>query len=303
VTVNTAAQKRYDAPVLGHHGVSLEALRQAVDGELRLLAAGGEAPLDRACAEAVLSPGKRVRPILMLLSGQLFGVPTPRLLRLGCVVESVHAASLVLDDLPSMDNSPLRRGRPALHVVHGEAVAILAAFRLLSRAHAELPHGLALARVPRRRWVAIQEELAGVVGELCQGQVRDLAGEARSVEDLEAVHAGKTGALFVLAARWGAYAGRPSAGEQAAVEAFARNVGLAFQVIDDILDAEGDPEAMGKPVGQDIGRVTFVDLLGIEGSRQLARELVETAMAELGIFGRRGEALRALAQGVIARVS
>ncbi len=288
---------------MGDQASDVDALRQAVDAELRSLAVGRGGPLENACADALLSPGKRVRPVLMLLSGQLFGVPGSRLLRLGCVVETVHAASLVLDDLPSMDDADLRRGQPSLHRVYGEAVAILAAFHLLSRAHAELPHGLALARVPRRRWIAVQEELAAVVQELCEGQVRDLAGDATSVEDLEAVHAGKTGALFVLAARWGAYAGRPSAGEQEAVEAFARNVGLAFQVVDDILDAEGDPQTMGKPVGQDRGRVTFVDLLGIEGSRRLAGELVETAAAELEIFGRRGQPLRTLARGVIDRVS
>ena len=281
----------------------MEELRHAVDAELEAIVERGEGPLERACADALLSPGKRVRPILMLLAGGLFGVPAARLVRLGGVVESVHAASLVLDDLPSMDDADLRRGRPALHRVYGEAVAILAAFHLLSRAHAELPHGLELARVPRRRWVAVQEELAAVVQELCEGQVRDLAGDAATVEDLEAVHARKTGALFVLAARWGAYAGRPSAGEQEAVESFARNLGLAFQVVDDLLDAEGDPEVMGKPAGQDTGRVTFVDLLGLEGSRQLAGRLVETAIGELGIFGRRAEPLRQLARGVVHRVS
>lgn len=287
--------------VMGDPAPSTEGLRAAVDGELRSMAASGDSVLDRACADALLSPGKRVRPILMLLTGRLFGVPGVRLLRLGAVVESVHAASLVLDDLPCMDDADTRRGRPSLHRAHGEAVAILAAFHLLSRAHAELPGGLALAKVPRRRWVAIQEELAGVVQDLCEGQVRDLAGEAVGVEDLEEVHARKTGALFVLAARWGAYAGRPSAGEQAAVEAFARNLGLAFQVVDDILDAEGDPEVLGKPVGQDSGRVTFVDVLGIAGARRLAEQLVETAAAELGIFGGRARELLELAQGVVRR--
>jgi len=288
-------------PVMGDVAPSLEGLRNAVDRELGSMAAGGTGALDRACADALLSPGKRIRPILMLLTGRLFDVPAERLLRLGGVVESVHAASLVLDDLPSMDDADTRRGRPSLHRVYGEAVAILAAFHLLSRAHAELPHGLALAKVPRRRWVAVQEELAGVVQDLCEGQVRDLAGEAAGVEDLEALHARKTGALFVLAARWGAYAGRPSAGEQGAVEAFARNLGLAFQVVDDILDAEGDPEALGKPVGQDSGRVTFVNLLGVAGSRRLAGQLVETAVEELEVFGRRGATLRALAREVVER--
>ncbi len=281
-------------------------LRRAIDGELELLfdeTGSGGGRLARATREAVLSPGKRVRPILMLLVGRLLAVPPGRLLRLGAVVEMVHAASLVLDDLPSMDDAATRRGRPALHRVHGEAVAILAAFDLLSRAHGELPGALALARVARRRWAVIQEELAAVVGELCRGQDLDLAGEAASVEDLEEVHAAKTGALFVLAARWGAYAGNPSAAEQAAVEGFARNLGLAFQVVDDVLDATGDAGTMGKPTGQDEGRTTFVDLLGVEGARRLAAELGATAVAELELFGERGTELRDLAGEVVARAS
>ncbi|HHQ48282.1 MAG TPA: hypothetical protein ENK19_05300, partial [Acidobacteria bacterium] len=120
-------RKRYDAPVLGGTPPTVEELRHAVDAELEAIVERGEGPLERACADALLSPGKRVRPILMLLAGGLFGVPAARLVRLGGVVESVHAASLVLDDLPSMDDADLRRGRPALHRVYGEAVAILAA--------------------------------------------------------------------------------------------------------------------------------------------------------------------------------
>ncbi len=279
-------------------------LRSAVDAELAGLFAGtGGGRLERAAREAVLSPGKRVRPILVLLVGRLFGVPGERLLGLGAVVEMVHAASLVLDDLPSMDDADTRRGRPALHRVYGEAVAILAAFALLSRAHGELPAALARAGVRRRRWPGIQEELAAVVSELCRGQDLDLAGSAASVEELEEVHAAKTGALFVLAARWGAYAGNPSAGEQEAVEAFARNLGLAFQVVDDVLDAAGDARTMGKPTGQDEGRVTFVDLLGVEGARRLAAELGTTAVEALEPFGRRAAELRALAGQVVDRAS
>ena len=277
-----------------------------MDGELGRLAAarfGEPCALDRACTEALLSPGKRVRPILLLLVGELFRVPPERGLGLGAVIESVHTASLILDDLPSMDDAATRRGRPALHRVHGEAVAILAAFRLLSVAHAALPAALERAGVPRARRTGEVTALAGVVERLCRGQELDLAARATTVDELETIHASKTGALFELAVRWGALAGRPSAGEEAAVLAYARNLGLAFQVVDDVLDAVGDPEVMGKPAGKDAGRVTFVGLLGVEGARKLARELVEAAVAALEPFGPGAGPLAALARGVVDRAA
>ncbi len=262
-----------------------------------------ESELGRACRDAVLSPGKRVRPILLALVGELFKAPPERGLGLGAVVELVHTASLILDDLPCMDDAATRRGRPALHVVYGEATAILAAFNLLSVAHGLLPAALERARVPRARRSGEDRALAEVVGRLCRGQELDLAASATSVEELEQVHASKTGALFELAARWGALAGRPSAAEEEAVLDYARNLGLAFQVVDDVLDVEGDPGSLGKPTGQDEGRVTFVRLLGVEGSRRLARELTQAAVGSLQIFGRRAHRLVALAEEVVRRAA
>ena len=277
-----------------------------VDAELERLAGSRfSAPcgLDRACADALLSPGKRVRPILLLLTAELFRVPAARGLGLGVIVETVHAASLVLDDLPSMDDAETRRGRAAIHRVYGEAVAILAAFRLLSVAHAALPAALEQAGVPRARRTGEITALADVVGRLCRGQELDLEAAAVTVEDLEAIHAAKTGALFELAVRWGALTGRPSAGEEAAVLAFARNLGLAFQVVDDVLDVTGDPETMGKPTGKDARRVTFTDLLGVEGARRLARELVQAAVESLEPFGKAALPLKALAARMVDRVA
>lgn len=284
--------------------VVVEALRREVNGAL---AGWADAHLDgagllaQATRQALLSPGKRVRPILMLLVGRLYRVPSERLLDLSLVVELLHAASLALDDLPSMDDAETRRGQPSLHRRYGEAAAILAAFELLSLAHAFLPSALQRARIPRRRWIEAEVELASVVDSLCQGQTLDLAGAATSVEDLERVHARKTGALFELSARWGAYAGRATATEQGAVEEFARNLGLAFQVVDDVLDVSGDPNRLGKPIGQDAGRVTFVDVLGLDGARRLARELATTAADALDLFAERGAVLRAFAERVVSR--
>ncbi len=261
----------------------------------------GTGILGPAMREALLSPGKRVRPILTLLVGQVFRIDSERLIGLALIPEIIHAASLVLDDLPSMDDAPVRRGRPSLHAAYGEAAAILAAFDLLSRAHATLPGALEHARIPRRRLPAVQAQLDRVIDSLCRAQIRDLEAAASTVEELEEIHAGKTGALFVLAASWGALAGRATQVEHLAVEAFARNLGLAFQVIDDVLDVTGSPTRLGKPTGKDAGRVTFVDLLGVTAALQLARDLVTTASASLDLFSKRAEPLKRFAEGVISR--
>ncbi|MCG6962975.1 MAG: polyprenyl synthetase family protein [Acidobacteria bacterium] len=288
------------------HGEPLpwDGFQREVDETLRSVAAGEVASggVDAAWREALLSPGKRVRPILMLLVAGMFSVPRRRVLPLAVIVEMVHAASLVLDDLPCMDDADTRRGRPSLHKTHGEAVATLASFELLSRAHARLPAACAVARLPRRRWAALGDELAHVVEQLCRGQALDLAGTAEAVDELERVHAQKTGSLFVLSARWGALAGRPSSVELDAVEDYARNLGLAFQVMDDVLDCVGDAGRLGKPVGQDASRATFVDLLGLDGARRLADELTATAVHCLAPFGRRGAELETLAREVVSRV-
>lgn len=257
--------------------------------------------LGAAMREALLSPGKRVRPVLTLLVGRLYRTGPDRLIDLALIPEVVHAASLVLDDLPSMDDAPVRRGRPSLHAKYGEATAILAAFNLLSRAHASLPGALVRARIPKRRLFEAQRELDIVIDSLCRAQVRDLEGSASTVEELEEIHAGKTGTLFVLAASWGALAGHATEVERRAIEAFARNLGLAFQVVDDILDVTGRPERLGKPVGKDAGRVTFVDLVGVEGARRLARDLAATAAGALDLFGERAATLRTFAGGVVSR--
>lgn len=298
------------APNSGSIGIALPlgALRAEVESALSREVRGripvdaeSENAVEKALREASLSPGKRVRPVLMLLVGDLFRVPHRRVLRLSVIVELLHAASLVLDDLPCMDDADTRRGRPSLHREFGEATAILAAFSLLSATHTLLPAACRDARIPRRRRAEIHAELDGVVGALCRGQDLDLLGKARTVEELERVHAEKTGSLFVLSARWGAYAGRPSAGERRQVEAYARNLGLAFQVMDDVLDVCGDPGRLGKPVGQDSGRTTFVDLLGVPGARRLAGELAATAVEALHPFRGRGVALERLARELVSR--
>jgi geranylgeranyl pyrophosphate synthase len=239
-----------------------------------------------------------------LAAGELARAPREAAMAVAVAVEFVHAASLVLDDLPSMDNARRRRGRPALHLIHGVATAELAAVALLSRAFEVVASAAAISGAARAR---ILQELASSVGAdgCCAGQAADLAAEPASVglDDLESIHARKTGALFVAAVRGGALSG--GAGERtiSALTVFARNLGLAFQITDDLLDREGDAETMGKDTGRDAHRANFATILGADSSRRLVGELLEAALAALEHLPRRGAVLADLARVVRDRRS
>jgi geranylgeranyl diphosphate synthase, type II len=255
-------------------------------------------------SDAVLSPGKRLRPLATLAAADLSGAGRSAAMPIAVAVELVHAASLVLDDLPSMDDARRRRGRPALHLVHGVATAELASVALLSRAFELVAGDEEISGAIRAR---ILGELARAVGAAgcCAGQAADLAADPAAVvlDDLEAIHAQKTGALFVAAVRGGALAG--GAGERAlsALTGFARNLGLAFQITDDLLDLEGDPERMGKDTRRDAHRANFASVLGAESSHRLVDELLDAAVGALSPLGRRAEALADLARVVRDRRS
>jgi geranylgeranyl diphosphate synthase type II len=249
----------------------------------------------------LLAPSKRVRAMLALLSADVCGASsTARALPAACAIEAIHAASLMLDDLPSMDDAPLRRGRPAAHVVFGDALTILAAFGLLNEAFALLA---------RRYDPALAARLAGVVADavgldgLVAGQAEDVLAtdEAIRFDALERIHRRKTGALFSAAATAGALSA--GAGEQdvAALSAYAKNLGLAFQIVDDLLDVTGDPSETGKATRTDARKTTFVSFSGVEGARELAGELCDTAVAALAPFGARAARLTELARFVAAR--
>ena len=218
-------------------------------------------------------------------------------------VEYVHAASLVLDDLPSMDDAGRRRGRPTLHRVHGVATAELASVALLARAFEVL--AAAPGMTPRAR-LRVVRELADAVGAsgCCAGQAADLAADPSAVtlDDLEAIHARKTGALFVAAVRSGAIAGGAADRMVAALTAYARNLGLAFQITDDLLDLEGDPAKMGKDTGRD-ARANFAGVLGRESAHHLVDDLLEAALAALRPLGARAAVLADLARVVRDRRS
>ena len=257
------------------------------------------AELTRAIHDAILPPGKRLRPLAALASGELTRAPAEASMSVAVAVEFVHAASLVLDDLPSMDDARRRRGRPALHRTYGVATAELAAVALLSRAFEIVAAAEAVSGAIRAR---ILSELAAAVGAAgcCAGQAADLAADPASVglDDLEAIHAQKTGALFVVAVRGGALAG--SAGERtlSALTAFARNLGLAFQITDDLLDSEGDSEAMGKDTHRDTHRANFATILGPDSSHRLVQELLDAAVDALEPLPSRAAILADLARVV-----
>ena len=270
-----------------------------VDVELtRLLPSDGM--VQRSMAYTVLAPSKRVRPVLTLLTAELCGGSAARATPAAAVMELVHASSLILDDLPSMDDAPLRRGRQSNHLVFGEGIAILAAFGLLNLAYATLARAYEPHLVVRL--ATLVSDAIGADG-LIGGQAEDLLATDRQItfEVLERIHRGKTGALFSAAATAGAVTSGAAPDAIASLAAFAKNLGLAFQVIDDLLDVEGDPAQTGKAVREDVKKTTFVSFSGIAGARQLAAELCHTADLALAPFGRRADRLRELSAFVAAR--
>jgi geranylgeranyl diphosphate synthase, type II len=282
--------------------------RRAVDESLvRLMPPEELYPprIHRAMSDAVLAGGKRLRPILLLEAASVVGERDPALRKAAAAIELVHTASLILDDLPSMDDAELRRGKPTVHKVYGEATAILAAISLLSYSFELLAESAAELRVRKAQATEAISELGRAIGSkgLSAGQQVDLEPETYgpSFESLEFVHSRKTGALFIAAARIGAILARASALQLDALSSYAKNLGLAFQITDDILDAEGDVATLGKDVHKDAGKTTFVSLFGAEASRRAILGLVDTAKRSLSLFGAEAELLRGLADYVAVR--
>jgi geranylgeranyl diphosphate synthase type II len=265
----------------------------------RLVPSDGDS-VQRSMAYTLHAPAKRVRPVLTLLSAELCGGTESRALPAAAVTELVHAASLILDDLPSMDDAPLRRGRPSNHREFGEAIAILAAFGLLNLAFGTLAREYEPPLASPL--VTLFSDAVGTCG-LIGGQAADLTATEQQIsfEMLERIHRGKTGALFSAAATAGALTANASRESMSALVAFAKNLGLAFQIIDDLLDVEGDPAQTGKAIRTDARKTTFVSFSGIDGARQLAAELCETADRALTPFGARADRLRALSAFVAGR--
>ena len=261
----------------------------------------------QAMAYACQGGGKRIRPVLTMEFCRLCGVPAERALPFAAAIELIHSYSLVHDDLPCMDNSPLRRGKPSVHAAFGEATALLAGDALLNRAF-EIALDPARSRdVPPANARAAAFALgtaAGMLG-MVGGQVIDLDSENKTIDldTLERLQLGKTAALLTAACEMGVLVAGGTPEMLQAARTYGRGIGLSFQMIDDILDVTSTAEQLGKPVGSDAdnGKSTYVSLLGIERTRQLAAERTAQAVAALAVFGDGAQGLRDLAQALLTR--
>lgn len=286
----------------------LETARARVDAELdRRIEADGHPSnrLQQAMRYGVLGGGKRIRPALCLAAAASVGEPTENALVPACALELIHAYSLIHDDLPAMDNDELRRGRPTAHIAFDEATAILAGDALQAMAFDWLAAAPGLndtVRLSMVRELARASGHRGMVG----GQAIDLAsvGKALSITELETMHRHKTGALIEASVRMGAMTAAQITEQQLAdLGQYARALGLAFQVQDDLLDVEGDTSVIGKPQGSDVarGKPTFPALLGIQGARDHLAQQKKLAHDSLAGFGSEADPLRAIADYVVAR--
>jgi len=284
--------------------------KEAVDRALdRFLLPADAFPLSihEAIRYSVFAGGKRLRPILVIAAAEVAGGAMEPVLPTACAFELIHTYSLIHDDLPAMDDDDLRRGRPTSHKVFGEAVAILAGdalftlgMRLLAESFVQGDSNPAL--LPQL--LAEVTDAAGTVG-MIGGQVVDIESEGRVVSPstLEYIHTHKTGALIRAAVRAGALLSAASEEGLAALTTYGERLGLAFQIVDDILDLEGDQEAMGKAVGSDQRKrkVTYPDFYGLETARKMATDLIREAKEALDLFGDKAMPLRTLADFILSR--
>lgn len=270
---------------------------------------GLEKTVVEAARYSLFAGGKRLRPILCLAAADVAGGSPEAVMPAACALEMVHTYSLIHDDLPAMDNDDFRRGRPTNHRVYGEAVAILAGDLLLTEAFGLLasPHGQDETAVPAERRlqaVAILARASGAQG-MIGGQVIDLESETRDVDlaTVEYMHIRKTGALICASLEMGAVLSGAPSDVTEALGRYGRHLGLAFQITDDLLDVEGDPEIMGKSAGSDAAKnkKTYPALLGVARTKELAREHVERAVDTLERFDRKADPLRAIARYLLVR--
>jgi farnesyl diphosphate synthase len=280
-------------------------LTDSIIGGLLRVPSGLEARVYEAMRYSALAPGKRLRPLLVLASARLFGVARGSALQVAAAIEMVHAYSLIHDDLPAMDNSDLRRGRPTCHKAFDDATAVLAGDGLLTMAFETLAHPDAHGDpAVRCELVSALAQAAGGAG-MVGGQMIDLIAETQTL-DIDAItrlQRMKTGALIAFSSESGAILAKASHEQRIALRGYAHDLGLAFQIADDLLDVEGSAEETGKPVGADAaaGKATFVSILGVERARAQAQLLVDQAVAHLDLFAQRAELLRQVARFVVNR--
>jgi len=266
------------------------------------------ATIHRAARYSLFAGGKRIRPLLVLGAGEAVGGAADALMPLACAVEMIHTYSLIHDDLPAMDNDDLRRGKPTSHKVFGEAMAILAGDALLTRAFhvlVDLPGGAPADQARRRlQAAAVLAEAAGTTG-LIGGQVADLEAEGRDIplDALQALHRAKTGALLRACVVGGGVLAGAAPPDLERLGRYGSAIGLAFQVVDDVLDATGSAAELGKTAGKDAaaGKATYVRALGLEGARATSRGLLDEAREAIAPLGARAGLLGALATLIVER--
>ena len=256
---------------------------------------------------SISAGGKRVRPILCLASAEAVGGDPADLMHIACAIELIHTYSLVHDDLPAMDDDSLRRGKPTLHVQYNEAAAILAGDALLTLAFQILSDGRYVPADKYRESLQVIHHISSAAGYsgMIDGQMLDMLSEGKSLalNDIKALHQKKTGALIKASVFSGALLGGATQAELSALHQYALQIGLAFQVADDILNVIGDPNKLGKAVGTDAdrGKNTFPAAMGLSESRAYAKGLVEKALHPIESFDKKAEPLRAIARYIVER--
>jgi geranylgeranyl diphosphate synthase, type II len=264
-------------------------------------------PIVKAMKYSLMAGGKRIRPILCLAAAEAVGGKPQTVMPAACALEFVHTYSLIHDDLPAMDDDDLRRGKPTCHVAFDEATAILAGDALLTLAFQVLSSVQFTGEIQASRWLEVIQLISSAAGHqgMIQGQMLDMAAERQhlTIDELKSMHALKTGALIEASLLSGALLADAHKQTMEILKTYACNIGLAFQVTDDILNVVGNPEVMGKAVGTDELRhkSTYPALLGLETSKRFAENLVNEALQALEFFDKKADPLRALASYIIER--
>ncbi len=289
----------------------LDSKKRQVDKaiEQKIIPAGESGRLERAMAYSLMAGGKRIRPILCMAAAEAVSADKSKIeiMECACALEMIHTYSLIHDDLPAMDNDRLRRGKPTCHIAFDESTAILAGDALLTLAFEILASAGTVDKKHGHRWIKIIHSISQAAGYrgMIEGQVRDIQFEGRAVSlnQLKNMQALKTGALIRASVYAGAVLAGASVEKTERLDRYARNIGLAFQITDDILNVEGDPEIMGKASGTDqmSDKATYPALLGLAASGEYLSKLIENALQALSNFGGQADPLRAIAGYIVKR--